>query len=309
MNCGLIAVIGAMTTAICGDWGNSGIAQGQQAKFDVTAPKETVRLIFIHHSCGEQLLNSGHGGLGNALAANNYYVSDTNYGWAGGGDKEIGNNTDIGHWWRWFRGPKSEAILKDLYGADVHNADYRNVAKRPEGENTIVMFKSCYPNSEIKGNPDDKANGDLNSPHNFDCGSEQHTVANCKRIYNDLLIYFGKHPEKLFVVVTAPPVQDAQNAKNARAFNKWLVESWLKENKYALNNVFVFDYYAILTAPENHHCVKDGVVLHVDANGNGTARYVKNGDDHPTPEGTKKAVKEFVPLLNGYYNLWKSSRR
>jgi len=54
---------------------------GQPAGLDVAPPDHVVKLIFIHHSCGENWLSDGDGGLGLALEANNYFVSDTNYGW------------------------------------------------------------------------------------------------------------------------------------------------------------------------------------------------------------------------------------
>jgi hypothetical protein len=48
------------------------------------------------------------------LAENNYFVSDPNYGWQGGGT-DIGDRTDIGHWWDWFLGDDRDAITADLY--------------------------------------------------------------------------------------------------------------------------------------------------------------------------------------------------
>ena len=44
-------------------------------------PAAPVKLVFIHHSTGQAWLEDGHGGLGIALRDNNYFVSDTNYGW------------------------------------------------------------------------------------------------------------------------------------------------------------------------------------------------------------------------------------
>ena len=44
-------------------------------------PVNAVRLIFIHHSVGENWLCDDNGGLGIALRDNHYYVSDTIYGW------------------------------------------------------------------------------------------------------------------------------------------------------------------------------------------------------------------------------------
>ena len=62
-------------------------------------PDHIVKLIFIHHSCGENLLNDDNGALGLALSSNNYFVSDTNYGW---GPDGIGDRTDILDWPEWF---------------------------------------------------------------------------------------------------------------------------------------------------------------------------------------------------------------
>jgi hypothetical protein len=58
----------------------------------INPPADPVRLIFIHHSCGSNWLSDSNGGLGIALRDNNYFVSDTNYGW---GPDSIGSSTDI----------------------------------------------------------------------------------------------------------------------------------------------------------------------------------------------------------------------
>ena len=68
------------------------------------APGAPVKLIFIHHSCGENWLSDGDGGLGSALGKNNYFVSDTNYGW---GPSNIGDRTDIVNWTEWFSSSKN----------------------------------------------------------------------------------------------------------------------------------------------------------------------------------------------------------
>ena len=47
----------------------------------IAPPDHPVKLIFLHHSSGENWLKDNNGGLGIALRDNNYFVSDTNYGW------------------------------------------------------------------------------------------------------------------------------------------------------------------------------------------------------------------------------------
>jgi hypothetical protein len=288
---------------------------------DASPPGQTVKLIFIHHSCGENWLADWSGGLGRALMENQYYVSDTNYGW-GPEDSSlggpIGDYTDIGNWWNWFLGPSSGEILQAVYSESEPHAEYARLRDDPGGENEIVMFKSCFPNSALEGKPGDPPVTGANPLQGQDSGSEYHTVANAKRIYADLLKYFGAHPDKLFLVVTAPPLLDTSpdQAANARAFNRWLVEEWLAD--YPLRNVAVFDFYNVLTSnggdPNtndlnaeggNHHRIRNGQVEYVTGQGADTAAYAEDGDSHPTPAGNQKATGEFVPLLNLFYHRWR----
>jgi hypothetical protein len=75
----------------------------------------------------------------------------------------------------------------------------------PGGENEIIMFKSCYPNSYLEGNPDDPPTTGDKPLRGQDCWSEHHTIANAKGIYSDILAYFATRQDKLFTVITAPP--------------------------------------------------------------------------------------------------------
>lgn len=265
-----------------------------QADDNPAPPEETVKLIFIHHSCGENWLTDGNGDLGIALGENNYFASDTNYGW---GPDSIGDNTDIIHWPDWFRGPESPRYMAALYSESGQRSNYTRSLADPGGENQIVLFKSCFPNSNLQGQPDDPPTPGLDF-----------TVGNAKYIYNDLLKYFSTRPDILFVAITAPPVVDAAYAKNARAFSAWLVEDWLKENNYPLNNVAVWDFHAVLTHRDNHHRFIDGKVEYINDKGKGTSAYATSrDDDHPNADGNRKATEEFVPMLNVFYHRWKSS--
>jgi len=255
-------------------------------------PAKTVKLVFIHHSCGENWLTDGNGNLGRALAKNNYFVSDTNYGW---GPHGIGDSTDITDWPRWFTGSERGVYLQALYRESGRHSGYTRTRRDPGGENNIIMFKSCFPNSNLEGRPGDapRRGGGL-------------TVANAKAVYNDLLTYFGSRPDKLFIAITAPPVQDRTHAVNARAFNRWLVNDWLKA--YTGDNVAVFDFYNVLTGPGNHHRFRNGRIEHVVADSRNTLYYPSNGDDHPSPKGNRKATEEIVPLINLYYHRWQAGQ-
>ncbi len=291
---------------------------------DTTKPAAPVRLVFAHHSTGENWLADGHGGLGTALRDNNYFVSDTNYGWGPSvGGTPIGSSTDIGHWWSWFRGDQSATVQAALFSEGGQNCSYSRLATVPAGANEIVMLKSCFPNSALKGSPSDPVPPIGSNPlRNVDSGSEYHTVANAKGIYIDLLDYFAAHPDKLFVMCVSPPLSDPTYSANARHLADWLVHDWL--DGYPDNNVMVFDLYNVLTtnggsascddlgqAGGNHHRVAGGGVEHKtdgdnDASPNVLEYATSPGDDHPSPAGGRKATGEFVPLLNAAYNAWKT---
>lgn len=274
----------------------SSTAKPAYAADDGTKPATPVKLVFAHHSVGENWLSDDQGGLGRTLNANNYFVSDTNYGW---GPNSIGDRTDIPNWLEWFRSSNTAQYMTALYGQNTQNSSYTRTLANPGGANTIIMFKSCFPNSSLSGNPNDPptAGTDL-------------TVGNAKYVYNELLQYFGSRPDKLFVVITAPPNSETQYATNARAFNEWLRTRWLTDNHYTLKNVAVYDFYNVLTGPNNHHRLVNGVEQHVYTPGMNSAYYRSGeGDDHPNVAGSVKARNEFVPMLNAFYHRWLASDR
>jgi len=292
-------------------------------------PQKPVRLVFIHHSVGEDWLDDSKGGLGKILRDNNYFVSDTNYGWGppdvDSGSENIGDNTDIGNWYNWFAGPNSSMYLNALFAEKGQSTGtpYARLAPGidPGGENEIVIFKSCFPNSGLGGSPNDSATVGANPLRGEGSGSEAFTVGNAKGIYSDLLASFAGRQDKLFIVITAPPLMESdttlEQAANARAFNRWLVNDWLADYQY--RNVAVFDFYDVLTsnggepnindlgrASGNHHRynVSDDTIEYTTSQGSNFSAYA-SGDSHPTAAGLEKAADEFVTLLNIEYHVWK----
>lgn len=290
---------------------------------DTTPPIKTVKLVFIHHSTGGNWLadpndSQPYGSLALTLKNNNYYVSATNYGW---GPDGIGDRTDIPNWPEWFTGPNSQTILTHLYKLTSQNfgdfGSWSRLANNPGGENEIIMFKSCFPNSDLYGEPTDLP---YDQPNDW-----EYSIANAKAVYKKILTYFTTRQDKLFIVITAPPLNAGEyssgdqpaskRAANARAFNNWLLTNWLAS--YPHLNVAVFDYYNVLTSnggnanandvnqPNgNHHRWLNGSVQHLQTVNNNFAAY-PSGDSHPSTAGHQKATAEFVPLLNYFYNRWK----
>lgn len=289
---------------------------GQVAAADnPNPPSAPVKLIFLHHSTGGYWLSNG--GLGQALMNNNYYVSATNYGW---GPDGVGNRTDIFNWPEWFTGPNRSTIMQAVYSENGQSVGeygaWPRLASNPGGGNEIVMFKSCYPNSKLSGNPNDPAAA---TPNDW-----QLSVSNAKAVYNNILTYFATRQDKLFIVIAAPPERSsetsASEAANARAFNTWLLNDWLKD--YPYKNVAVFDFYNVLTSNNgnantndaglsagNHHRWWQGAVQHTQTVASNYLAYPTSpSDSHPSAAGGQKATAEFVPLLNVFYHRWKDSQ-
>lgn len=270
-------------------------------KYSDDAPPRSVRMLFIHHSCGGQLFappggeDTGEaciydtaengGGLRPMLEELGYEIHEASY------DSKIGNDTDIFHWLPKFRDQM------DL----VFKVDHQDTFFEDDRENEIIMFKSCYPNNVFTG---------MGTPPGDPAGPEL-TVENAKATYKELLPIFAKYPNKLFIAVTAPPrvlrttsfgkaflkrtlgkTVLADTGARARAFNSWMVDAekgWL--SGYEGKNVVVFDYYDILT-------------------GRGQSNFSIYGsgadgmDDHPSTTGNKEAAKAFVPFINRAVNRW-----
>ncbi len=275
-----------------------------QAPLNADPPSSLVRLVFIHHSTGGNWLadpnnDQPYGGLGRALMENNYFVSATNYGW---GPNAIGDRTDIPNWPEWFVGPERDLYMQALYTESGQNfgdfGSWPRPAQEPAGENVIILLKSCFPNSDLYGSPND-------SP--LEVPNDEYSVANAKAVYQALLGYFESRQDRLFIVITAPPLRAEETspdrAANARALNDWLVNDWLAV--YPYSNVAVFDYYHVLTGAGNHHQWNGQAVEHVQGPPSNTSAY-PSGDSHPSSVGDQKATAEFVPLLNYYYHRWQA---
>ncbi len=248
---------------------------------NTSAPDTTERLVFIHHSCGSNWLGTGNGNLGDTLGSNNYFVRDITYNWdeAEPGGVETGDYTDTRHWTEyWF----NDTTMPAVYITESKYASYTSISN-PSGENDIIMFKSCYPNSEVYSSITDE-----------------------KAYYNQLLDYFVLHQDKLFILITPPGEAVVSSYLLTQELCEWLVDEengWLKD--YAGNNVGVFDFYCVLSETDSHHTIENGsIVYEYAAEYDGISPY-HDGDDHPNIIGNQKSTDEFIPLLNYYRNRWR----
>jgi hypothetical protein len=244
----------------------------------------------VHHSCGNNWLDTGNGNLGDTLGANNYYVRDTYYGWDAPYNPDIGDRTDTADWPTWFVDTaiqgngvaRRDNIMGALYATNNQHAGYTAIDD-PGGENEIVMFKSCYPCSEVDG-----------------------SIADEQAVYDSLLPYFASRTDKLFILVTPPGETVVSSWSLTQQLCDWLCDEsggWLAG--YPYRNVAVFDFYTVLSETDAHHRVYEGDIQHYPSpSADGTSPY-HNGDNHPNAAGNQKATDEFVPLLNCFYHRWR----
>jgi len=256
-------------------------------------------LIFIHHSVGQDWLDRG---LRDALTAKSYVdsVNEITYGTvvapSAGRSPSLGDvpgdYTDMYTWIFWFN---------DYFGAIRSQG-------ASAGFNRIVMFKSCFPNSDIWGDGAepgdpfgvDKILTNYRAVYRHPAGSggnyqfEGHN-------YHALADIFAAHPDILFIPVTSPPLtweeSNDANAHRARLFTDWLKNDWLSAYNSAhptLHNVAVFDLFNELAYPDNHSSHPNRL----------RQEYGGNSDDaHPNEAADARLTQVFATSAGNFIDL------
>ncbi|MFH2002260.1 MAG: hypothetical protein ABIK28_21490 [Planctomycetota bacterium] len=260
---------------------HTGPVKGQ----DLEDMMEEFNFLFIHHSVGGNWLHSQQGQLRLALenpAYNDYIfeVHDATYG------DTIGEDTDVCHWLPKFQN-QMDLVLTFDYHTDNYYTD-------PSEFNQIVMFKSCYPASDI----------DEEGVPPGDPTSSDKTIWNYRAAYRACGSIFASYPQILFVIVTAPPrnryssAYDVTRGTNACIFNQWMKDCFVDDYRLAtgLNNVVVFDLFGDVLAEPITDPTAPGALKEMFSSG-GT-------DSHPNVMGSKAATITFIPFINRVVKEW-----
>jgi len=246
----VLALLGTLSRTV-----NDVVALSAQG--DVYPAATTDDLVFIHHSCGNNWLSNS---LHDALLAKDYVDerNDIYYGTTMSPDAgrpsslggTPGDSTNMNHWIFWFN--------DYLDGVESHAS--------ADGFNKIIMFKSCYPISDITsdgtepGDPFSSSQTTVNYKAVYrHPDGPGNTYTDASYTYKPLEDIFAENPDVLFIPVTAPPLHytatNDANAHRAREFNNWLKNDWLASYNAAhsgLNNVAVFDWFDVLAYPDDH---------------------------------------------------------
>jgi len=97
-------------------------------------------------------------------------------------------------------------------------------------QHEVIIFKSCFPAGNIT--------------------DDEHLRA-YQEDYTRLRTVMAKHPDKLFIVVTPPPLNpvetDSDTARRARAFSEWMQSSAFLQGH---SNIVTFDLFGSLAEPD-----------------------------------------------------------
>ncbi len=216
-----------------------------------------MNIIFLHHSTGKDIWNGGDHSLGQLFKEFNKEY-DTNYAIT---EIEFPKGSPYG----WKNYPY------DYYNIWVKNAGEEPFKKEPTLEMLtkdyqIIMFKHCYPVSNIKV--------DLDSP---DINSDIKTLSNYKLQYAALRDKLHEFPDTKFIIWTGAALVEAStnkdNAIRAKEFFEWVMNEW----DLAGDNIYIWDLYSLQT--EGGLYFKDEYA-------------VSQKDSHPNEEFSGRAVKQ-----------------
>jgi hypothetical protein len=204
----------------------------------LTYSNPDVRIIFLHHSSGQNIWKGKLNGLARLsmrLGTNMVPKLLKDYNQANGRKYSISE--------RWFPGSpySSDNNPFDYYNIWVNHAGQEPYMDQPTleiltGEYDMIIFKHCFPFSNIL--PDDSLP---------DINSNKKTIANYTLQYNALKNKLREFPETKFIVWTgAASVEKAttpEEAKRAKDFIDWVKNVWDEPG----DNIYIFDFNQIET--------------------------------------------------------------
>jgi MYXO-CTERM domain-containing protein len=182
------------------------------------------RIIFLHHSCGQNLINEG--GVREGLTDLGYAFYDHGYNGEGLRDADgsyTGRNFDV-------PGDNTDPDgIAEIFQQPLHDPPDNTFSHLMQYD--VIAFKSCFPTSNI--------------------GSEEQ-LNEYKGYYLSVRDRMDEYPDKLFVVVTQPPqvpgASDRDEARRARA-----LADWLRSDEFLSGhpNVVTFDFFGLLAGADD----------------------------------------------------------
>ncbi len=234
-------------------WDSGHITSYSQSRF--------TNVVFLHHSVGQNLIEQGKVRQKFTEAGFNFW--DQGYNWeelkapdgrATGYSYDVpDDNTDPDGLARIFSQPVYPLPLNTLSGLLQHE---------------VIAVKSCFPASDIR---------------------DDVQLARHKQYYQNIRAVTDKYPNRVFIVLTPPPLNPAETnspaAARARAF-----ANWLKSDEYLQGhpNLFTFDLFDYLA--ESNATAADYNMLR--------QAYRDGSDSHPNRTANETIGPLFVDFVS-----------
>ncbi len=178
-----------------------------------------IRILFMHHSTGGNLIRDG--GVRDGLSALGYGFWDHGYNEEGLCNAR-GEPTGT-----------SFAVPDDNTNPDGWAAVFSEPASEPPAttlgwmlEYDVILFKSCFPASNI---------------------TDEEMLSNYRRAFLTIRSVVDLHPDRLFIAFTPPPLvpneTDAANATRAQEWARYLTSDEFLSGRA---NLVVFDFFSLL---------------------------------------------------------------
>lgn len=228
-------------------------------------------VVFLHHSVGNNLIEQG--GVRELFTAAGYQFWDQGYNWqqlrdpngqpTGYAYTVPDDNTDPDGLARIFSQPAYGLPLNTLSGLLQHE---------------VILYKSCFPASAIAS----------------DAALQQSQAA-----YRQMLSTIDQHPDKVFILLTQPPLIPRETnpaaAARARALADWLLSDEFHQGRA---NLFTFDLFGRLA--EGEATASDVNMLR--------AAYRTDVDSHPTTIANQQIAPQLVEFVAQAVEQFKARR-
>lgn len=236
-----------------------------------TSQGNYTNIIFLHHSVGHNLIEQG--GVRQLFTQNGYSFWDHGYNNQGLRDPQgtylnyhytvPNDNTD-------FDG------MRDIFTQKVYNQPVNTFSALLQHE--VIIIKSCFPNSGI---------------------TSDEMLAQDKEIFLTIRSVMDAYPDKLFIIITQPPLNPAETDLSSAARARELV-NWLTSPEFLANhsNIAVFDFFSLLAEPNPQ--ATDFNMLRSD--------YRDGTDSHPNQLANQTIAPLFVDFVTNAIEQYKSSK-
>jgi len=217
-------------------------------------------IIFLHQSTGRNLIEQGR--VREQFQKAGYDFWDHDYNFIGLRDP---NGLSKGYSYNVPGDNTNPDGLANIFKQPAYPSPFNTFSGLLQHE--VIIIKSCFPNSNIQS-------------------GEQ--LAQNKALYLGMRAVMDQHSDKIFIVMTTPPLNPAETNSETAARARAMAD-WLKSDEFLLGhpNIYAFDFYSYLAddqpgSPEFNMLRKE---------------YQDEADSHPNRLANETIGPEFVQFV------------